>query len=320
MTDERLLVSILTPVFNESGNLRVYHTTLTEFMDTRPEYDFEIVFVDDGSSDDSWRIIQKIAGQDTRFSGIRLSRNRGAHIALTAAVDAAKGDLLMTLACDLQDPVETFDAFVEKWRQGAKIVWGKGTSRVDAGWRKISSELFHTILKKFAMPKNSKFTTGSFFLIDKVIANNFKQFREQNRITFAIVAWTGFEQSQVEYERRKRMTGSSGWTIIKLFRTVMDALLGYSTIPLRCITGLGIFFFFFSMLFLVYLVFYWFSGTKVPGWTSIMFMFSFFSGIQCLLIGILGEYLKRIYSEVLARPLYFISESTDGTQPKQDTP
>lgn len=280
-------------------------------MDSRKEYDFEIVFVDDGSVDDSWRIIEEISQRDGRFRGLRLSRNRGAHIALTAAVESARGNLLMTLACDLQDPVETFDAFIEKWKQGAKIVWGKRVSRIDAGWRKASSELFHTILKKFAMPKGSKFTTGSFFLIDRKVAENFKQFKEQNRITFAIVAWTGFEQAQVEYARQKRLAGSSGWTIIKLFRTVMDALLGYSTLPLRCITALGIFFFFSSMAFLVYLVFYWMSGTKVPGWTSIMFMFTFFSGIQCLLIGILGEYLKRIYSEVLARPLYFVSEETE---------
>ena len=284
-------------------------------MDARPDYEFEVIFIDDGSTDDSWKIIKTICDKDSRYRGIRLSRNRGAHVALTAAVDSARGDVLMTLACDLQDPVDTFDRFIEEWRNGSRIVWGKRETRKDPRWRAEASKLFNTMLRRFAMPKGSKFTTGSFFLIDRKVAESFKLFREQNRITFAIVAWTGFEQAQVEYHRQKRTVGTSGWTFIKMLRTVTDALLAYSTVPLRCITVLGIVFFFFSFLFLCYLVLNWLSGINVPGWTSIMFMFTFFSGIQCLLIGILGEYLKRIYSEVLARPLYCVSEDT--TEPDE---
>jgi len=309
--DRRLLVSVLTPVYNEGETLDRYEQAVSAFMDARPEYDFEVIFVDDGSVDDSWRKVREICGRDGRFRGLRLSRNRGSHVALTAAVDEARGDVVMTCACDLQDPIETFDRFIEKWRQGAKIVWGRRATRKDARWRTAASWFFNGLLRRFAMPKGSKFCTGSFFLIDRKVADSFKRFGEQNRITFAIVAWTGFDQEQVEYHRQERMAGSSGWTFLKMLRTVTDALLAYSTVPLRCISVLGALFFLFSFLFLVYLVVHWSTGVAVPGWTSIMAMFCFFSGIQCLLIGILGEYLQRIYSEVLARPLYCISEDTE---------
>lgn len=306
--DKKISATILTPVYNEESGLEAYRLNVQRFMDENQAYDFEIILVDDGSNDRSWEMISQLARADRRFCGIRLSRNFGAHTALTAGIDHAKGDILMTLACDLQDPIEVFHEFLQKWRDGAHIVWGKRRSRLDKGWRVLCSKIFFEAVRRYAMPRESQFTTGSFFLIDRSIIECVKQFREQNRITFAIVAWTGFCQATVEYDRKERISGLSGWSFGRMIKAMYDTFLGFSLAPVRLMTFLGLFLSGVSFLFLLYTLIAWLQGNPMPGWSSLMAIMTFFFGLLFFMISVIGEYLYRIYSEVVGRPLYFVSE------------
>lgn len=307
-------ITILTPVYNEEAGLARYVERVRAVLLGRTDASYRVLFIDDGSADESWRIIREICAADPAFSGIRLSRNFGSHMALTAGFDHVDADAVAVLACDLQDPPETVLDFVEKWRGGAKIVWGRRKSRRDEGWRVAASGLFNTLLRRFAMPRGSKFTTGSFLLVDRLVVDCLRRFREQSRITFALVAWTGFDQEVVDYDRAERATGVSGWSFARMMKTFYDAFIGFSTTPVKLVTRLGLAVCAGSLLFLAYLLFTWATGNPIPGWTSLMFLVTGFFGLQFLVTGVMGEYLQRIYMEALGRPLYFISEATEARE------
>ena len=301
-------VLVLTPVYNEEEALPIFEREIKNVLFSVPDYDIRVLFIEDGSTDLSWEVIRRICGDDCRFQGLRLSRNFGSHIALAAGFDHAQADILCTLACDLQDPPEVILQFLKGWEAGYKIVWGKRKTRSDDRWRILFSNLFSGLIRNFAMPKGSKFTTGSFFLIDKIVVECFRQFQESNRITFALVAWTGFDQTVVEYDRKMRVAGKSGWSFPKMINTMYDAFIGFSPIPVRLITLIGLGVSLLALLLVPYTVICWQLGNPLRGWTSIMTSLTFFFGLQFLLLGIMGEYLYRIYAESVRRPLYFISE------------
>lgn len=315
--DSRPLVTVLTPVFNEEENLPVYREHVTRVLLSREDVRFEVLFVDDGSHDDSWRIIEQICREDPRFSGIRLSRNFGSHSALSAGLAKiqadGRADATATLACDLQDPPETVGEFVDRWREGAQIVWGERRSRDDSRWKVAASGAFNNALRRYAMPAGSKFTTGSFLLMDRQVLECFNQFREHNRITFALVAWTGFDQVRVPYDRRARQKGASGWSFGKMIKAMYDAFIGLSTLPIRLMKMAGAIAFLLALGLTAYLIVVAAAGTRVPGWTSQMLVISSFFAVQFSLTAIMGEYLHRIYAESVQRPLYFISRTTDDT-------
>jgi len=303
-------VTVITPVYNEEAGLPEYERTVRAVLLDNQEFDFDVLFVDDGSRDGSWASIEQICARDPRFRGIRLSRNYGAHVALSAGFAHATGDAVATLACDLQDPPETVLEFARRWRAGAQIVWGYRKSRADAPWRRITSRLFEGLIRRFAMPRGSKFTVGSFLLVDHHVAECFRQFQEHNRVTFALVAWTGFRQDTVEYHRRERRAGTSGWTYRRMIKTMYDTFIGFSFLPIRLMTLAGVLLSLATVPFAVYLLAVYFTGQPLPGWTSVMLALTLFFGIQFLLMGVVGEYLYRIYAEVVRRPLYFVSDST----------
>lgn len=307
-------ISVVTPVYNEETGLEAYVQAVTNKLLNHPDYEFHVLLVDDGSTDHGWEMICKISSMKPVFQGIRLSRNYGAHVALSAGIANANGDAVATLACDLQDPPEVILEFLDKWRNGAKIVWGHRRSRKDKLWRTWVSKIFVTLLKRFAMPRNSRFTTGSFLLMDRKVVECFKRFGESNRITFAIVAWTGFDQDVVSYDRAPRMDGKSKWNFAGMLRSMYDAFIGFSLLPIHVMTLLGLGLFLSSILLLVYLVVGWMIEHPAPGWTSQMATLSLFFGIQFLLMGIMGEYLYRIYAEAVRRPLFFISDATSGME------
>lgn len=302
------MISILTPVYNEEKSLPLFFKELEEKLFLNSPYEFEVLLIDDASSDSSWDLIKEKAKKDARFKGVRLSRNQGSHAALSAGFECCAGDAAVVLACDLQDPPAVIHEFLNKWREGFKIVWGKRSKREDSFWRVIASQFFFKLIRRYAMPKESKFTTGSFLLADRQVINCYKQFQEQNRITFALVAFTGFEQAVVEYERRKRLVGKSGWSFSRMVKTLYDALMGYSYLPIRLISIVGLLAFLFAVGLSAYLVYGVITRHPLPGWTSQLLVLNFFFGIQFLIMGIVGEYLYRIYSEVLRRPLYFVAE------------
>ncbi len=311
---EKPCVCLLTPVYNEEDNLQRYEEEVKKVLLSSKVYNFKILLIDDGSKDRSWQLIREICSRDSRFTGIRLSRNFGSHIALSAGLDQVEGDAIGILACDLQDPPEVILRFLEKWRAGAKIVWGRRQTRDDGFFRVLASNTFFRLIRRYAMPHGSKFTTGSFLLMDRQVAKCFRSFEESNRITFALVAWTGFDQEVVNYHRNPRIAGISGWSFGRMLKTMYDAFIGFSFMPVKIMTMTGISAFLITFILSMYLLICWFMKQTIPGWTSQMLVLAFFFGVQFLLMGLMGEYLFRIYAEVIRRPLYFVSDkiSSDG--------
>ncbi|MBY0429567.1 MAG: glycosyltransferase family 2 protein [Rhodospirillales bacterium] len=314
MSADKPRITIITPIYNEEAGLEVYYEAVSQVLISRDDAEYHVLLIDDGSTDASWHLIESICARSPRFQGLRLSRNFGAHAALSAGIDHAEGDAVATLACDLQDPPETIIAFTECWRAGAEVVWGRRRSREDTGWRVLTSQLFFTAIRRHAMPRGSKFSTGSFFLIDRKVVECFRRFRETNRITFALVAWTGFEQDVVLYDRRQRTTGTSGWTFGRMIKAMYDVFIGFSDLPARLITLAGGTVSLLSMLLAVYLLVNYLVHSVLPGWTGVMLALTTFFGLLFLILGIVGEYLHRIYTEVTGRPVYFISRQTGKTR------
>jgi glycosyltransferase involved in cell wall biosynthesis len=300
-------VTLLTPVFNEQDSLAAYVETVRSVLLARTDVEFDVLFIDDGSSDGSWDFIERTCTGDRRFRGLRLSRNFGAHIALCAGFDAADADAVAILACDLQDPPETVLEFVAQWRAGADIVWGHRRERDEALWRRLASHFFGAAMRRYAMPRGSLFATGSFLLADRKVVSAVRQMREHSRITFALVAWTGFKQEVVRYDRRRRRAGRSGWTFWRMVLAMYDAFVGFSVLPIRLTTALGIAISLANIPLGIYLVTRWLMGFPPLGYTSVMLVLTVFFGIQFLLMGLIGEYLYRIYLEAMQRPLYFVA-------------
>ena len=209
---KRPRLTLVTPVYNEEDNLDSYAREVASVFFNRDDLDTCVLFVDDGSTDRSWSKISELAARSDRFHGLRLSRNFGAHPAIAAGLDNVDPscDLVATLACDLQDPPDVVVEFVEAWRKGAQIVWGARRSRAEHVMREVISRSMEALLRRYAMPRHSRFTTGSFLLMDRAVLDCFRQFREHSRVTFALVAWTGFEQAVVQYDRRARRHGEFG--------------------------------------------------------------------------------------------------------------
>ena len=310
MSDPRPRVAVVTPVYNEEAALPLYEAAVRETLLAASDVDVSVLLIDDGSRDRSWAMIREICARDARFRGIRLSRNFGSHVAITAGFDVAEGDALATLACDLQDPPSVVLEMVAAWRGGARVVWARRRTREDTFGRALASNVFAKLIRRYAMPRGSQFVTGSFLLVDRRVAECFRRFREHNRITFALVAWTGFEQGTVDYDRKARVAGFSKWDLSRMLRAFYDTLLGFSNLPFKVMTITGTLALATTFALSAYVVYSYFTGTPRAGWSSLALGLSFFFGIQYFMMGIVGEYLHRIYAEVTNRPLYFIADDT----------
>lgn len=303
-------ISLLTPVFNEEENLPKYLEVVKNKLLTIEKYSFEIIFIEDGSKDLSWEIIKTIVQIEKNFKAIRLSRNMGSHIALSAGFMIATGDAVCVLACDLQDPPETILEFIEKWEEGFDLIFGKRVSRKDSFFRKFVSYSFDFVLRKWAMPRGSQFTTGSFLLADRKVVNYFNKFQEHNRITFAIMAFMGFKQTQVNYNRHAREKGKSGWSLLKMISTLYDALIAFSYAPVRFISIISILSLIGTIPFSFYVLYLFFANrTGNMGWISTILTVSFFGSLNMSMLGLVLEYLTRVHTNTTNRPVFFISEN-----------
>lgn len=304
------LLSIITPVFNEQESLDEYYERVSRVFEGQ-DFRVELILVDDGSTDKSWKKIEELSSRDARVRGIRLSRNFGVHLALSAGIDDARGDAVTILATDLQDPPETILDFVREWRGGAEVVWGRRTSRKEGPLRAGLSGIFRRVLVRAAFPWSPKFATGSFLLADRCVVEEFKRFRERHRLTFAVVAWSGFSQATVDYERQARSHGKSRWSLYRLTSAFIDAFVGYSYLPIRLISYLGIFVGLLTIPIIVYAIVSKLTGhTLQPGWTSIVVLVLLVGGLLLVAMGILGEYIYRLHQESVGRPLYIVRDTT----------
>jgi glycosyltransferase involved in cell wall biosynthesis len=305
------IIQILTALHNEEQCFDIYVEAVKTILFSRTDAEYRCLLIDDGSTDATWELIQRECQASARFRGLRLSRNFGAHTAETAGLDCCDGDAIAILPADLQDPPEIIPHFVEAWRQGADVVFGRRRLRGDPRWRILASTVFEAVLRRFAMPRGSKFATGGFLLMDRRVVDCVRQMREANRLIFGLVAWTGFRQAIVEYDRRPRTAGRSGWSVVRMIRSMYDGLIGFSAAIPRAVTLLGAVF---SLVGLAAALYYLLNAiffSPLPGWSSIMVALSLFFGIICMILGTICEYLLRIYIESTRRPLYFIAADTD---------
>lgn len=312
----RPLVAIVVPVFNEHDNLRPFHAAVSEVLASLPECDWEFVFVDDGSRDGSFDVLTALRTLDPRVHALRFPRNFGSHVAIAAGIDYCRGDAAIVMAADLQDPPALIREFVARWRDGYDVVWGARTGRDESALRAHGMSMFYRMVRRFAIPSYPEGGTGSFCLISAPVIAAFRQCQERNRLTFGLVAWSGFRATDVPYHRPRRLIGSSSWTLRKMLKAAIDTFISFSSLPIRTISFLGLLVSALSFLFGVYVfVNQIFFGTRVQGWSSVMLVVLVLGGVQLLMIGVLGEYLQRILDEARGRPLYVVERTLGLSQP-----
>jgi polyisoprenyl-phosphate glycosyltransferase len=311
LTASRPLIAIVVPVFNERENLRPFHEAVTAVMRTLAvEFDWEFVFVDDGSRDGSFEVLRGIRPEDHRVQALRFPRNFGSHVAIAAGIDYCRGDAAIVMAADLQDPPELIREFIDRWHSGYDVVWGARTGRDDGAVRARAMAMFYRLVRRFAIPTYPKGGTGSFCLISRPVIDAFRQCNERNRLTFGLIAWSGFHETSVPYHRPRRLVGSSSWTVRRMLKAALDTFISFSSLPIRTISFLGLAVSGLSFVFGVYVfINQVFFGTRVQGWTSVMLAVLMLGGVQLLMIGVLGEYLQRILEEARGRPLYIVERT-----------
>ena len=308
--------SVVVPAFNEEPVIEETYKRLKKVMDEIGE-PYELVFVNDGSSDQTGEILERIHCVDPHLKAIHFSRNFGHEAATTAGLDHTSGQGIIIIDADLQDPPEIIPEMIEKWKQGYEIVYGKRKQRKgESALKKTTSALFYRFLQRMTeidMPAD----VGDFRLIDRKVCDALKHMREKNRYMRGIISWVGFRQTAIEFVREERWAGETKYNLKKLLRLAWDAITAFSYKPLKIATYLGFTLSGISFIYLVVVIFEkLFTQKTVPGWASIMVINLFFNGVVLIMLGLLGEYIGRIYEETKNRPLYIIHK----TQGFQSTP
>jgi polyisoprenyl-phosphate glycosyltransferase len=304
---ESPLVSVVLPVYNESAVLPALFMRLTAVFAADPSVRWQAVLVDDGSSDDSAALIETQAARDQRFELIRLSRNFGFQAALAAGLSAARGDAIVTMDADLQDPPELVHEMIARWREGAEVVRAVRRSRQETGLRRFGMDAFHSLFNRIAdFPIEPN--TGTFSLLDRVAVEAMLNLPERHRFFPGLRSWVGFTTADVAYDREERAAGVPQQTLRRLTRYALDGVFSFSYLPLRLLTYSGVFIaglgFAVGLFFIVRRL----LGIEIAqtGFTTLVTLLLFIGGVQLIGIGILGEYLGRVYDEVKRRPNYIV--------------
>jgi glycosyltransferase involved in cell wall biosynthesis len=304
------MISVVVPIFNEQENLPEVRRRLAAALDAAGD-DWEMILVNDGSRDGSSRLIREFNAEDPRVKLVELSRNFGHQPAVTAGVHAARGDCVVLIDGDLQDPPEVIPELVRKWREGYAVVLGERRSRADGGGaRGLGFRLFYPVLHWLSdLPQGPD--AGIFGLMDRAVVDAFNRLPERNRFIPGLRAWLGFEQAAVQYDRGDRAAGAPKQTFRRLVHYAMDAIFSFSYKPLRAATYVGLVVSVVAFLLAAwYLVtFFAFHKQAGSGFTTVVLCVLFLGGVQLICVGILGEYVGRIYEEIKQRPLYVVKES-----------
>lgn len=307
---EHQLHSVVVPVYDEVQGIDRFHERCSQVM-ARATGDYEIVYVDDGSRDGSWERLSSIAADDPRVRVVRLSRNFGHQIAITAGYDHATGDTVTTIDADLQDPPEVILEMIERWREGADIVYAVRTERRgETRFKEASASLFYRLLRRLSdvdLPAD----VGDFRLMSRRATDALMSMPEQHRYVRGMVAWLGFTRASVEYVRDPRFAGVTKYPLRKMLQFAVDGILAFSIRPLRLATWLGVITSTVAFVTALILVVMRLTGQipVVEGWTSLIVLVLLLAGVQLMTIGALGEYVGRMYTEVRHRPLYLVSDS-----------
>lgn len=308
-------VTIVSPFLDEEESLPVLYDRLSRVMEAQPEA-WELILVDDGSTDGSVPWVRRKAAEDPRVKLIVLSRDFGHQVAITAGLDHATGDAVVIIDADLQDPPEVIPELLVKWREGFEIVYAVRQSRAGESWfKKMTAKLFYRLFHRMA-GINVPMDAGEFRLIDRKVVEALRDVRELHRFLRGLTCWTGFSQCPVLYQRAPRYAGRTKYPLWQLIRLAWDALTSFTGAPLRWMTGIGVAVSFAGLLFAARIVVGRLLGIgeTVPGWTSLIAVMLVLGGIQLVCLGLMGQYISRIYEESKKRPLYFIRDSI-GIQP-----
>ncbi len=302
-------LSIIIPIYNEQDNIDRLINRLKGVV-SKLGIDCEYIFINDGSKDDSINIIKNLATIDSSVKYINFSRNFGHQIAVTAGLDKASGDRIVIIDADLQDPPELIIEMYHKMNDGYEVVYAKRKARKGESWlKKFTARMFYRILKAITSV-NIPVDTGDFRIMDRKIVDVLKQMPEQQKFLRGQISWIGFNQTYVEYERDERNAGETGYTYIKMIRFALDGITSFSNFPLKFASICGFVVSGIAFLVGLYALYARFiSGHYVEGWTSIIISVLFLGGIQLISIGIIGEYISRLSSNVRNRPLYIIDDS-----------
>ncbi|WP_298910529.1 glycosyltransferase family 2 protein [uncultured Aliiroseovarius sp.] len=309
-------LSAVVPCYNEEEVFGELLKRLTAACAAVAGNDFEIVLVDDGSSDRTRALLRDAQQQDPRIVAVFLSRNHGHQLALTAGLSVARGERIFVLDADLQDPPELLGPMMSKMDEGYDVVYGKRKTRKGEGpFKQASARLFYRVMSglvDFDIPLD----TGDFRLISRRVADRLNEMPERHRFVRGMISWVGYPQTAMEYDRHERFAGETKYPLRKMLGFAVDAITSFSTVPLRIATWLGICIGVLSLLLIVRSLWVWAAGETVPGWTSLTLVVLLLGGVQMFTIGVIGEYLGRLYMQSKARPLFIIEEIVRGSEPQ----
>jgi dolichol-phosphate mannosyltransferase len=307
------VISVVAPVYNERGTLAELHRRLTEVLAAVGPY--EIVLVDDGSSDGSWDALLQLAATDSHLRLLRLSRNFGHQAALSAGLDAARGDAIVLMDADLQDPPELIPQLVAKWRDGFDVVYAIRSEREgEARLRLASISLFYRLLHRIS-PTSIPENAGDFRLLSRRAADAITAMPERARFLRGMTSWIGYRQTGVPYTREARFAGESKYPPRKLLRLALDGITSFSTAPIKLVTALGFALVVFCVGVLAWTLYVRFFTSHHPqGWTSVIAVVLLLGGVQLLSLGVIGQYVARIFDETKQRPLYLVDEVVENVR------
>ena len=307
MRKENFKISVVVPMYYEEEVAKECDNRLNGAL---KEYNYEIIYVNDGSTDETLPILKELAKKNERIRIISFSRNFGHQAAVTAGVRHAEGDCVVIIDADLQDPPELIPDMVKLWQEGNDVVYAKRKKRKGESFFKLlTAKIFYKILDGLTDTKIPR-DTGDFRLIDRKVADAFNQMTEHSRFIRGMVPWLGFKQAPIEYVRDERYAGETKYPLKKMIKFALNGILSFSIKPLQLVTKLGIVTLFFSFIIIIYVLVSKFTGhALMQGWASIMIVVTLLSGVQLVALGVVGEYIARIYEESKERPIYIIEET-----------
>ena len=305
-------VTILIPAYNEEESLPFLYERLEELINSIKNYEFEILFVNDGSKDKTLELIKKYRNKDSRISYVNFSRNFGKEIAMLAGFDYAKGDCVIIMDADLQDPPELIPELLKYWEQGYDDVYAQRRSRKGETFlKKFTSKMYYRVLQQLTKVEIQK-DTGDFRLLDRRCVNALREMRETSRCSKSMFSWIGYKKKAVLYDRDPRIAGKTKWNYAKLINLAIDGITSFTTSPLRISTLLAIPTFLMIIIYFIYVIVKCIRlSIPIQAFQATILLILFFSAVQIMLFGIVGEYLGRIFNETKHRPIYFVDEYND---------
>jgi glycosyltransferase involved in cell wall biosynthesis len=303
------LISIVIPAFNESENIKPLVERISEVFKNL-YYNYELIFVNDGSSDDTQKVLMTLNQVNPKINYIELSRNFGHQNALKAGLDMANGDCVISMDCDLQHPPELIPQFLEKWEDGYEIVYSvRRDSDSLTGFKRNTSKIFYSVINTMS-DINLEAGTADFRLLDKKVISVFSNFSESEPFIRGLIKWLGFKQYAIEYTPGDRYSGKSHYTFKKMMGLALQGITSFSIKPLHTAVYLGFLFSVLSLLYIPYVVYSFYSGTEIHGWASMIMTVVFFGGLQLIILGIIGIYIGKLFIQAKRRPNYIVRNTT----------